>query len=453
MSQCLFFATLLLYRVVKDGGRVNLPLALTFAVLAAVFAWALRASPENKVRVCLISVSSVLTVLALEVCVLVFKPHIRAFGEPVGAIVDPRDKLVVLNQLRRSGPAHPGVVPRRLTHRNGLAAGSDRIFPLAGVSRTMTVLSKESGFWKSYLSDEYGFKNPPGTYSPNAPPIVFIGDSFVHGASVKEGDDIAGRMRQLGQPAINLGFWANGPLLELATLTEYGLRSGPRAVFWVYFEGNDLAELGDEKTSPLLTAYLNDGHSQHLAERQNLADQLLKLYCDEKERKLAGANGTHLHTQRGRLIDRARNWPIVRVARLVHLRDLAEAAFQRRQMVTVGWDKNRVTDEQLSLFQKILTLAEQRTKESGAEFYFVYLADQTRFRQKMASSRVWRYRGRILSIVESLKIPCIDLSEDFARHPDPLSLYISRSFYSHFNAAGNEFVARACLNRLEADRK
>jgi len=50
-----------------------------------------------------------------------------------------------------------------------------------------------------------------------------------------------------------------------------------------------------------------------------------------------------------------------------------------------------------------------------------------------------------------LKIPCIDISEDFARHPDPLSLYISRSFSTHLNAAGNEFVARACLKRLQAD--
>jgi hypothetical protein len=452
LVQCLFFAALLIYKVVKEGRGVNLPLALSCAVLATVFAWALRASPENKARICLVSVSSILTLLALEVCVLLLKPSLT-FGEPIDPKITLQEKLTVLNELRRSGPAYPAVVPHQLTRSNGLAAGSERIFPLAGISRTMTVLAKESGFWKTYVSDEYGFNNPPGTYSGNAPAIVLIGDSFVHGASVKEGDDMAGRMRQLGQPAINLGFWANGSLLELATLSEYGLRSQPRAVFWIYFEGNDLPEMGDEKNSALLAAYLNDGHSQHLADRQEQVDQVLKQYCEEKERKLTGANGSRPHARRGRLIDRARNWPIVRIVRLVHLRDLAKAAYHRRQMMTVGWEKKRVTEDELSLFQKILVLAAQKTKQSGAEFYFVYLPDQTRFSQKMADSGAWRYRDKVLSIVESLKMPCLDLSEEIARHPDPLSLYISRSFYSHFNAAGNEFVARACLKRLQADRK
>ncbi len=452
LGQCLFFAAVLLYKVVKDGRDVNLPVALTAAVLAAGFGWAATFSLENKVRVCLISLSSLLTLLLLEVCVLVFKPHLKAFGEPMMPKTDFREKLAVLNELRRSGPAYPAVVPSRLIRSEGLADGSARVFPLAGISRTMTVLSKESGFWTSYLSDKYGFNNPPGTYSGNIAPTVLIGDSFVHGASVKQGDDIAGRMRQLGQPAINLGYWANGSLLELSTLTEYGLRLRPRVVFWLYAEGNDLLDLIEEKTSPLLTLYLNDGYSQHLADRQNLVDQLLKLYCDAKEKQLTEPNRTRRPAQRRSIINRARNWPIVRIVRLVHLRALAEAASRRRLMATIGWDQ-QITEDEFSLFQKILPVAEQRAKQSGAEFYFVYLPDQTRYSQKMADSRVWRHRGRILSIVKSLRIPCLDLSEEFARHPDPLSLYISRSFYSHYNAAGNEFVARACLKFLEAERK
>ena len=94
---------------------------------------------------------------------------------------------------------------------------------------------------------------------------------MVHGARVQPGDDIAAQIRDLGHPAVNLGFSNDGPLLELATLSEYGLRLRPRAVIWVYFEGNDLTDLAEEKTSPLLRAYLHDGYSQHLAERQNLS--------------------------------------------------------------------------------------------------------------------------------------------------------------------------------------
>ena len=306
------------------------------------------------------------------------------------------------------------------------------------------------------MSDEHGFNNPPGSHATNAAPIVVIGDSFVHGASVKDGDDIAGQMRRLGKAAVNLGIWGDGSLIELATLTEYGIRLHPRAVFWIYFEGNDLVELAEEKQSSSLTPYLEEGYSQHLANEQDRVDQLLKQYCDTEERKLSGASDTHLpvpgsSTPRGSLVEQVRAWPIVQVVRLRHLRSWVTAWCRQRESAAVGWARDRVKEDDLALFRQVLTVAAQRVKQSGAKFYFVYLPDQTRFSQKLSRSLIWRERGKVLSIVETLNLPRLDLSEEFARHPDPLSLYISRSFYSHFNQAGNELVARACLERLKTD--
>ena len=255
----LFFASLLLYKLVKHGKGVHISFVLTSAALALPFAWATKFSFENKLRICLFSLSSILTVLALDVAVLVL--HVEPFEVPLQARYTAREKLAVLSTLRQTGPAYPAMVPYLFIRSNGLATGTDRVFPMGGISRVVTLVSKESGSWSKYLSDEHGFNNPPGCQSSDASPIVLIGDSMVDGARVPGGDDIATKIRDLGYPAVNLGFGANGPLLELAMLSEYGLRLRPRAVIWAYFDGNDLDDLAGEKTSLLLRAYLHDGYS------------------------------------------------------------------------------------------------------------------------------------------------------------------------------------------------
>lgn len=46
---------------------------------------------------------------------------------------------------------------------------------------------------------------------------------------------------------LNLGMGGIGPLHELAILKEYGSVVRPKVVLWVYYEGNDLADLSHEK--------------------------------------------------------------------------------------------------------------------------------------------------------------------------------------------------------------
>ena len=48
----------------------------------------------------------------------------------------------------------------------------------------------------------------------------------------------------------------NGPLIEYATLREY-FNTNVKKVLWVYFEGNDLANLKYEKKNNILVNYLN----------------------------------------------------------------------------------------------------------------------------------------------------------------------------------------------------
>ena len=57
----------------------------------------------------------------------------------------------------------------------------------------------------------------------------------------------------------------------------------------------------------------------------------------------------------------------------------------------------------------------------------------------------------MLSIVNSLNIPVIDIHEEvFARHPDPLSLFPFR-VHGHYNAEGYRLVSQAIYQHLQKE--
>jgi hypothetical protein len=61
------------------------------------------------------------------------------------------------------------------------------------------------------------------------------------------------------------------------------------------------------------------------------------------------------------------------------------------------------------------------------------------------------HRDQVLSTVSRLEIPIIDLHQDFAQHPDPLSLFPFK-LPGHYVAKGYEMVAAVIQTYLEANR-
>ena len=76
---------------------------------------------------------------------------------------------------------------------------------------------------------------------------LLIGDSFTHGSCVNRPNDISSVLRNLSNKSVlNLGMSGNEPLIEYATLREY-LNTNIKKVLWIYYEGNDLAGIENEK--------------------------------------------------------------------------------------------------------------------------------------------------------------------------------------------------------------
>ena len=151
------------------------------------------------------------------------------------------------------------------------------ILPLSGISNSKTIHCNENGYYSIYKSDRYGFNNPNEEWDNKKVEYVLVGDSYPHGACVNRPNDISSVLRKLsGNSIINLGFSGNGPLLQYATLKEY-LKPNVKKVLWLYYEGNDLTELLNEKKNRLLKNYLdNKNFTQNLTQKQNEIDNFLR---------------------------------------------------------------------------------------------------------------------------------------------------------------------------------
>jgi len=115
------------------------------------------------------------------------------------------------------------------------------------------------------------------------------------------------------------------------------------------------------------------------------------------------------------------------------------------QVGEIALDSTRVD---LPLFRRILDEARRITGGWGGRLYFVYLPAEARYHEDRYRREYDWARGQVLSIVEDLQIPLIDLHPPISRHPDISELYSYRD--AHFSPAGYRLVAETILQALQA---
>jgi hypothetical protein len=292
------------------------------------------------------------------------------------------------------------------------------LFTLGGISNKTTVGDNEGGKYSIYLSDRYGFNNPDSEWDSTNINWLMIGDSFTRGTAVQVGEEIAGQIRYLtNSNVINLGMVNNGPLIELATLTEYAKSLRPKKVLWVYYE-NDLDNMNTNKSVPLLMKYLEDDFSQHLMDRQEEINRELKELLD-KQILLSKTELLRLSLLRAKI------------------RKLIGSEPEYMQNASTKIDP---------LFSKILTKAKERTEAWGGELYFIYLPSL--YFIESIDDEVYRKKTEMIELVKGLSIPVIDIHHEvFSDHPDPLSLFPLR-MSGHYNARGYSEVAKAIVSSI-----
>ena len=168
----------------------------------------------------------------------------QLYKKQTGNKWDRRSKLEIYKDLKKNNSKITvSIHPNYLVSKNY----SNVPFPLSSVSNSETIFCNENGYYSIYQSDRYGFNNPDNEWDKKEIEYLLVGDSFTHGYCVNRPNDISSVLRSLSKKSVlNLGMGGNGPLIEYATLREY-LNTKVKKVLWIYFEGNDLANLENGK--------------------------------------------------------------------------------------------------------------------------------------------------------------------------------------------------------------
>ena len=289
-----------------------------------------------------------------------------------------------------------------------------KIFPLSGISNSKTITCNENGYYANYLSDRYGFNNPDSEWDKKDIGYFLIGDSFTHGACVDRPNDIASVLRKLSQRSVlNLGYGANGPLIEYATLREY-MSPKIKKIIWLYYEGNDIVDLNRELKSSILSKYIdNKNFSQNLKNKQKEIDLMSEKLIISFVKK-----------------DNKKKFKIVDFMKLSKVRVTLNKLLPKKY-------QPKVKHAPSIKFKEILDSAKKLSEKNDSNFYFVYLPEYARYNKNYENPNYLL----IKKIVNDLGIPFIDINNEvFKKEQNPLKLF-PFEMHAHYNKKGYSKVA------------
>ena len=354
-------------------------------------------------------------------------------AKALGLQPDDRTPVEVLDSLRSLGIEVTRYANGRLVRRTKsatIALDSMALLPLSGVSLSRTVYCNEVSGWIEYVSDQYGYRNPPAAWTE---PVyaMLIGDSFVHGVCVADSATVAARLREWYPRTVSVAGAGQGPLSNLATVVEYAVPLEPRHVLWFFFEGNDLTDLDREWTFRVLRNYLLDSqYNQNLFGRQVESDAQLR-DAIEREAEVARTHEERASTGPAR-------HPFWTVVTLGHLRN----RLARRARPNTA-EPTSCCNYQTTL-REILSRANSIVRSWDGSLTFVFLPAYPDSGGSTGASPV--VRDSVLAIVHGLGIPIVRLDSVFEAHR-PDDLWYHR--YSHLTPYGYAIVAKTIADHLD----
>lgn len=438
-------AIFILYTLPNANAKTDPTGWFLFAVFSCLGIISFFLSEKNRVNLFLLFFSTFFSLIVAESAGNFLK-ELKANKAPreretkikeLGVKYDRRSAIEIIDDLKNNDiKGYAAFLPTKQVNTN-LEINKEKPGPflLGSISLKTTLFCNESGKMTIYQSDEHGFNNPAGVWNQPVD-LMLIGDSFTQGACVAPEESIASVLRRKGHRVISLGSGGNGPLIELATLTEYVLPMRPKIVLWIYFEGNDLFDLVAESKNPILTKYYDGNFTQNLISIQPEIDRLIE--ADNKKWE-QDQRMQSLHPVKPTFGD--------------HLRNILE--FNTIKGLFGGSFRAKTGDDEALAVPKlkhIISLAKERSEIIGAKFIFVYLP---RFERGKSASPTLYNREKVLAAVRELNVPIIDIFEEVqSKQPDFRSLY-PYGLTGHYTAQGYSLVAEAidaALPQIKDDR-
>jgi hypothetical protein len=394
------------------------------SLFIVILIFCLRLNKEYKINIAISLVSTVICLLVVDIFFWVYRNNETTYEElskKKNIPFDSRTRLEVVESFKKKNVvAYPVAYPCFFVRQKNM-----EIYPLSGVSNSLTVYSNETGEYTIYNSDKYGFHNTEkDIWNPGVSEIGAVGDSFLQGSGVPTEKNITSTISREYKKTINLGMAASGPLIELAILKEYMSQLRPKKVLWFYCEANDLIELRIEVRNSTLMRYLKGDYSQNLMDKQSDVDQLWKKYIEKQK-----------------LIKQEPN-------KLIEIAGFVKNSLKLSNLrLAINANLNHfVSENTFTHFQQVISEAKGTAKSWGGELYFVYLPSFQRYKYNEDF-----HRSKIIEIVERQKVPIIDIYEEFGSVENPLIYFPYEEVTAHYNKLGHKTVAQKVIEHLQAN--
>ena len=347
-------------------------------------------------------------------------------GEPY----DTRALYQVIADARAQGRrAYPAASPAYFLADEGstVRVDGEPVLPMGITALADNYYCNETGQYANFATDRFGFRNENVIWDYDVD-IVAVGDSYTMGSCLSDDKSIVGNIRQSGKKILNLGMGGNGPLLDLASLVEYGKVLKPKIVLWNFF-ANDMEDLERDYRNPILKSYLKEGYSQQLMKRAALINPTVDKVIEQHWKNVESAG---------------RAQPNIQSKSFFEFPNL----FQAYRLV-----KSRLTTRQVeqpkpnfNLLMDIIKRADGEANKIDAKLYFVYIPDCA---SDSYGQNIWK--ADLFNSVLSLGIPVIDTElgiQDIEKEGQIGYHYCPGS---HFSAAGARSAALEILKRLKDD--
>lgn len=369
---------------------------------------------------------------------------ISATAARMGIEIDARTKDQVITDLRKKGIDAVPFIPigeflkfddKSGEYKSQIEINSKMVMPLNGIGGNRPVVAcNERGDWWVYEGDRYGYNNPDQIWSKESIDILFVGDSYPHGACLSGNKAFPDLIRKSFPSTLNLGWGSSGPLAYLANIIEYGRVKKPKIVVFCFFEGNDLVGLEKFKKSPLIN-YIDEGYTQNLVQLSPHIDAYL---LPQIERKMIEAQIIKAQKKS----NKQSNILVERVKQSDQF-DFSHWFFLQNSL-NKNWPKKIVPD--FELFSKILQASNREVSAWGGRLIFLYLPAQ-RHIPYQAFSEV---RLEVPRIVKELNIEYISALDIFAaNNKTPKQLH--DHLFSHMSEEGHKIIADELGNYLRAN--
>ena len=310
--------------------------------------------------------------------------------------------------------------------------------PFRGPINKYSLGDNEDGIRELISNDKYGFKNHNEVYKKKID-IMIIGDSFAEGIPFDNQNSVSGFINANSSlNSVNYGVSGTGPLNSLGVLSEYGKFLKPKNIYYLFYEGNDLNDLLDEKETFLIN-YIDNTFSQNLYHSN---DQVIK-FLEEYESLFFSILPSMISKA-----EKNTNYEINNDKRFIeNFIDVIE--LQNLKRVILPRDAFYFKNEKLDylLFEKSIVEMKNRANSWGGKFYFVFLPSWTRYNNFFSLSDKYKKKN-ISKIMENNEIKFIDMDEVFKNNQiDNLNLF-NLGIYGHYTKKGYQLIASTILAKL-----